>query len=317
MVKEKESELSKLDVGVIIGRFQIDELHESHTALIDYVCNRHKKVIVLLGVIGITPVPATKQNPLDFETRRLMLHELYPNLIISYVKDMKYDDSWSKQVDSKVMDLLAPGQSVVLYGSKDSFIPYYSGNFPTIELETDNYISATLRRDSIRLETLASKKFRQGVIHSINNQFDMPQTTVDIIIYKIENDEIYILLGRKEYETKYQFVGGFTSVNSESFEEDAIREVKEELGNIEISKLQYLMSAKIDDWRYRHEKTKIKTIVYYAKYLFGIISPSDDIVQAKWVKISDICDEKINDIIIDGHVNIAKEFLNISAVKLI
>lgn len=40
------------DCGVIVGRFQVAELHEGHRALIEGVMGRHKKVIILLGREG-------------------------------------------------------------------------------------------------------------------------------------------------------------------------------------------------------------------------------------------------------------------------
>ena len=36
--------------GVIIGRFQTPELHSEHIKLIQYVLDRHEKVILFLGV---------------------------------------------------------------------------------------------------------------------------------------------------------------------------------------------------------------------------------------------------------------------------
>jgi bifunctional NMN adenylyltransferase/nudix hydrolase len=309
MVREKENNENLPSVGVIIARFQIDELHDVHKEIIDFVYERHKKVIVLLGILGISPVPATKRDPLDFQTRLLMLQESYPDLIISYVKDMKYDEPWSKQVDSKIGDLIAPGHTVMLYGARDSFIPYYFGKYPVTELESDSYVSATIRREQISLQTLSSKDFRIGCIYTAQNQFDMPQTTVDAIIWKRNSDDtISVLLGRKDYETKFQFIGGFSTVNSDSFEEDAKREIWEEVGKIETSELKYFRSKKINDWRYRSQAVKIKTLVYHTEYLSGIITPGDDIVEAAWFNQSQLSREW-RELVVENHADILVEFL--------
>lgn len=58
------------DIGVIVGRFQVNELHPGHLELINDVTARHKRMIVFLGV---APVLVTRNNPLDFITRKEML----------------------------------------------------------------------------------------------------------------------------------------------------------------------------------------------------------------------------------------------------
>ena len=45
------------DVGIIVGRFQVHTLTDAHVKLIDNVKKRHEKVIIFLGVSGISPVP--------------------------------------------------------------------------------------------------------------------------------------------------------------------------------------------------------------------------------------------------------------------
>ena len=54
------------DVGVIVGRFQVNELHAAHRELIDTVIGNHKKVLIFLG---LSPVRVTRHNPLDFTSK--------------------------------------------------------------------------------------------------------------------------------------------------------------------------------------------------------------------------------------------------------
>ncbi|MFA5048382.1 MAG: NUDIX domain-containing protein [Patescibacteria group bacterium] len=300
-----EIKTSSVDVGVIIGRFQIDQLHEAHIDLISTVVKRHIKVIMLLGVKGITPVPTTKSNPLDFETRRLMIHALFPNLIISYIKDVGDDSIWSKNVDEKILDLLGPNQSVLLYGEKDSFLTNYIGRFQKQELVPSTFISESYINKELILKVVNDTNFRRGVIWAVNNQFPTCYPTVDVAIYNKNSTKL--LLCRKENETKFRFVGGFADPKSQSYEMDAKREIHEELG-IEINDIKYIGSTVINDWRYKDEIDKIKTILYSAKYIFGSPRPNDDIVEAKWIDIEDIKD-KIENIIVSCHVELAKMFL--------
>ena len=60
--------------GVIIGRFQTPELHSEHIKLIQYVLDRHEKVILFLGV---SPTLANKKHPMDFITRKYMIEEQF------------------------------------------------------------------------------------------------------------------------------------------------------------------------------------------------------------------------------------------------
>ena len=75
---------NKYDVGVIVGRFQVPSLHEAHRELIQSVVNKHPRTIIFLGV---SPVPTSRNNPLDFETRRRMIQDEFPEVEILYIKD--------------------------------------------------------------------------------------------------------------------------------------------------------------------------------------------------------------------------------------
>lgn len=70
---------SDFEVGVIIGRFQTNKLHEGHINLISHVLSNHKKTIILLGV---SRVQNTKKNPLDFASRKAMIQKLFPSVMI-------------------------------------------------------------------------------------------------------------------------------------------------------------------------------------------------------------------------------------------
>lgn len=280
----------KYDVGVIIGRFQIHKLHSEHIKLIDYVLERHDKVIMFLGV---SPALCTRKNPLDFLARKAMIEETYSNRIsfIAPLNDMRRDSDWAKQVDSKVRDVIPMG-SVVLYGSKDSFIPYYEphGKFDTCELEPDNFISATDVREEIKNKVLMSEEFRAGMVYSANSTFPHNFATVDVAIF---DDDGKLLIGRKPNENKFRFCGGFSDVTDTSYEHTAKREGKEE-SSLEVGDIRYVCSKKVDDWRYRGiEDRGVMTILYRAKKIFGSAIPNDDIEEVKWVHPDDLRDDEL------------------------
>lgn len=271
------------DVGIVVGRFQVPELHDAHLDLIQTVCDNHDKVIVFLG---LSPLMVTRENPLDFEARKQMILEAFPQVSVLYVEDQASDKVWSKKFDSQIDRLVTPSQSVVIYGGRDSFISHYSGKYPVAELVQDTYVSGSEARKRIsRRSTKATADFRAGVVWASQSQFPKCYATVDVAVFN--DDETKILLARKEHEKEYRFIGGFSDPRSSSYEADARREVQEEAG-IAITDPQYVGSFIIDDWRYRREIDKIKTLLFKAHHLSGRPDPDDDIVEVKWFNVADL-----------------------------
>jgi bifunctional NMN adenylyltransferase/nudix hydrolase len=269
------------DVGIIVGRFQVPELHEAHEQLIRHVCEQHDKVVIFLGV---SPLWVTTENPLDFEARKRMILDKFPAVSVLYVKDQWSDEVWSRRLDEMIADVATPAQSVVLYGGRDSFINHYTGKHSTRELEQDTYISGNeIRRDVSRKSVRQSVDFRAGVVWAAYSKFPTVYTTVDVAVFN--EDHTKILLGRKPNEDKYRLFGGFADPRSNDNEQDAKREVQEEAG-IEIGNLKYVMSCNIDDWRYRREQDKIRTNLFTAKYIHGQPRPGDDIAEVKWFDVT-------------------------------
>lgn len=277
----------RADVGVIIGRFQLHELHLAHKDLIDSVVQNHPKVIIFLG---LSPLIGTIKNPLDFEARKQMLQEMYPEVTILYIKNHRDDIVWSKRLDSMIGDIVSPIQSVALYGSRESFISCYHGKYKTIELESTTIISGTEIRNSISKKVKNSALFRAGVIWGTYNRYPTVYSTSDVAI--ISESGTQILLGKKPDEDKYRFIGGFASTKAKSHEEDAKREVLEETG-AEIGPLTYIGSFNIDDWRYRGEVDCVRTMFFMAKYLFGPLQANDDITSIKWFNIDKLTENDI------------------------
>ena len=272
----KKVQKPSVDVGVLVGRFQVHELHAAHLDLIQSVCSEHGKVVIFLG---LSPLMVTQNNPLDYESRKQMIQEKFPNVIILYVNDCFSDEVWSEALDAQLKPVLNPGQTAILYGSRDSFISHYHGKHPTQELIQEVYVSGSESRKTISKKVKASPDFRAGVIWAAYNQYPKCYPTVDIAIFN--EDYTKLLMARKPKEDKYRFVGGFADPKSENYEADARREVAEETG-IETSEMEYIGSAKIPDWRYRSEVDCIKTLFFRTKYVFGAVRANDDIVEARW-----------------------------------
>jgi bifunctional NMN adenylyltransferase/nudix hydrolase len=282
----------QFDVGVIVGRFQVHELHDGHKELIDHVCSQHSKVIMFLG---LSHVPVSINNPLDFESRRQMIAADYPDINILYIKDMPSDEAWSNRLDGMIADVVAPGQSVVLYGARDSFIERYHGRFDTRELVSDSetYYSGTeVRRTIARSSARSSADFRAGVIFASANRHPIAYCTVDVAI--IDGPSHRILLIRKHNERLFRFPGGFSEPTNPSLEADVRREAYEETG-VDITDPEYVGSLVVDDWRYRHERDKIKTTLWKAYFRSGRPAPQDtgEIAEVRWFNLEDLKDTDI------------------------
>ena len=262
-------------VGVIIARFQVHELHKAHIELIDTVLSKHKKVIVILGVASIS---ATKRNPLDFRARYLMLHEYYGDKItVIPMSNRAVDQVWSDEIERRIREV-APHGEVILYGSRDSFIPHYKGHYKVHELESKTLVSGTEIRKNVSEEVLSDPKFRAGIIYALYNTYPAVYPTVDVAIIR----DTELLLGRKPHEQKFRFIGGFVDPRDESEIITCRREVMEETCCV-VDDFEFVCSTRVDDLRYRDEESKIMTHFYIGYFQSGQVRPADDISELKWV----------------------------------
>jgi len=274
----KEKANTPADVGIIVGRFQVNELHEAHIDLINSVIQKHDRVLLFLGN---SIIRNTTSNPLDYRARRAMIADKFPNVEVHYINDNPSDTAWSKSLDKQIGEQLLPMQSVTLYGSRDSFLKAYSGKYNVCELEATTFISGTEVRRRVCNNYPPTADYRAGMIAATAYRYPTAFQTVDIAVV---NDKGEILLARKPDEKKWRFIGGFSDPRSVSLEADAKREVTEE-ASIEVGDITYLGSTLIDDWRYRGEQDKIKTALFLAKYIYGKPEGSDDVAEVKWVPI--------------------------------
>jgi len=304
-------------IGVLIGRFQVHELHDAHHYVIKQVTDNHKKVILFLGV---PKTQGTMKNPLDYETRKKMIQKLYPEITILALPDINDDDGnkrWCHEIDKRIREVYLVG-TVLLYGGRDSFIPSYKkglGQFDCKELEQHTFVSGTEVRKNLSEKVRESPDFRSGIIYNAYNQFPRVHPCVDIAPFSEDGTEV--LLSKKPNEDGWRFIGGFSSPNDESYESTARRKLIAKAGGIEIGDIKYVTSMKIDDWRYRSEQDKILTILFRCKYVFGRIEPSQEVSELKWFNLKWIRDNWYD--IQDNHysgIGIVKEHKELMKVLI-
>lgn len=268
-------------VGVIVARFQTTELHAGHRFLLDEVSERHPKMLVVLG--SPQTWVATVKNPLDFATRRELVLRAYPNALIAEARDNRSNAIWSAKLD-RIIREACPGHEPVLYGSRDSFLSYYTGKARRVELPPVEGACATDVRTDVTMHPSHTADFRAGAIYAAAMRPPIVYQAVDIAI--IDRDRKRVLLGRKvEEEGRLRFIGGFVDTTDSSLEAAAKREAYEETSGLEIADLRYLGSERIDDWRYRKTSDRLMTAFFVATYVFGHAQASDDLDGLEWVDL--------------------------------
>jgi bifunctional NMN adenylyltransferase/nudix hydrolase len=277
--------LQKDSVGIIVGRFQVDKLHDGHRSLIARVAENHDHVLVM---IGTTVTRGTDSNPLDYATRRELFRA--PGLVgegkhiyTMSIADHPSDVEWSAQLDASV-GYACQGSDGVLYGSRDSFIKYYSGKYPTVILDAVDAPSGTAIREQIGISPRYTEDFRAGVIYASQQQYPTSYQTVDVAIFAPRDRNGYfgkVLLGRKRGETLWRFAGGFVDPTDESLESAAKREPKEETG-LDVTRVEYLGSFRVTDPRYARDKHKIMTAFFLAEGEPGQEKAGDDLEEVRW-----------------------------------
>ena len=271
-----------METAVIIARFQTSSLEKGQKELISSVKERHPKVIILLGV---APIPGSKQNPFDYSAREKMIKDYDPDLSILPLKDHPSDLQWSKNIDS-LLDSTFPQDNFLLYGSADRFINSYRGKYSCKELavhrETPDQKEKNVAKEK------ESQEFREGMIFAYQKQYDKVYPTVDIAVFK--EDKKQILLAKKSINNKWRLIGGFSDPDDASYEEAAMRELTEECGSIVVGPMNYETSMKIEDWRYRFEADKIITTLFSCNFKSGSVEAKDDIQELQWFKTDHLAD---------------------------
>ncbi|OQP47532.1 hypothetical protein A4H97_05175 [Niastella yeongjuensis] len=125
-----------------------------------------------------------------------------------------------------------------------------------------------------------------GINYAFQNAYSKVYPTVDIAVLK--DGDTQVLLGKKHNAPQWRFPGGFTDPTDDSYEAAARRELQEECGDLEVNAMQYIGSAKIDDWRYRSEEDKIITLFFKTQWVFGHPKANDDLKELGWFPVKEL-----------------------------
>lgn len=276
-----------MKIGVVIGRFQIDQPHAGHRHVLNTAREENDILMILIGV----SVFNTKENPLDYQTRKMMLEEYYGQAIICPVMDHASDKHWSENVDSIIRSHFPHERNITLYCSRNGFSDGYYGRHNVSVLDPiEDGISASNRRKEIKNQILWNSHrnhfFREGMIYHSQIEFDRINPTVDIAMVK---DDDKVLMMKRNYEGAcWRLPGGFVDIKRDpTLELAARREFFEETGLSCETDPKYVCSEMIADYR-NTPSSRIITTLFYVPYSHGRPECKDlleDLKVLEWVPL--------------------------------
>ena len=274
-------EAGSLKVGVVVARFQVPDLHEGHLALLSHVMDRHDDVLIVLGTRGKI---RTKRDPLSYEEREMMIRQAlvgddFRVSIVSLNDHPFSHERWSKNLDALIAKTY-PGRDAVLYGSRKSFIPLYSGAFTTRELPAIPHVSGSEIR--AMLPPPRTAKGRAAIIYATEQRRPIMHSVCDLAVIDPPNDRV-LLIGKNHHDGLLSFAGGFAEKKDCSALGTAVREGSEEILGIDFAKPVYVGTLVVDDPRFRDTDDGLMGAFYYALYLDGTPRAGDDADRVEWV----------------------------------
>lgn len=274
-------------VGVVVARFQVPSLHPGQRFLIDHVRGLHAQVLIVLGVSGGV---RTARYPLTFAERELLVRQEYPGewLAVEKLRDHPLSNAlWSQDLDACIARAY-PGRPAVLYGSRRSFIPFYTGRHPVVEVSPVFADSGTAHRDAI--PPPATPEGRAALIYAQRERPPFMYATSDLAIVDSAARRI-LLIGKNVYGGFLSFAGGHAMKSDVDAAEVARREGGEEFLNVRFGPLSYVGTRSIDDPRYRGTSDGVMTTFFRAEYLGGEPAPGDDADSVHWVAVSELLEK--------------------------
>lgn len=294
----EEAEIKqRAGVGVVIGRFQVHELHAGHRMLLNEAA-KHGKMLVL---IGVSPRLVTRDDPLDYASRERMLREAYPQASVSPLYDQPTDEGWSITLD-RTINAMFPVDRPKLYGGRDSFRSHYDGKHEYAEIDEIQVLSGTDLREQVGNVIQSSRDWRAGAVYAAFNQYPRINPCVDIAILRKGENGTQVLIGKRDRDMgKSRFPGGHIDPTDLCAEDAAKREAMEETG-VEITNLRYVCQRKVGSWL-NTTNYVVYTTLFAADYVFGAAKANDDIDEVRWVTIEALQ----NTSLVNDHVQLAKE----------
>lgn len=277
-----------MKIGIVIGRFQLDQPHAGHKQVLDWARTLSDRVIVFAG----TGVVRSPKNPLKYQQVKQGIEQISGTYMLSkgLLKIFKLEDNtsdkvWVDNLLETVRGMTQDSDEITYFGSRDSktleLLAKRKQNIHKVE-ELYN-ISATEWRKKIPYTS--DPLFRAGYIKAVQDVFPSHGAVADALI--VADD--HILLGYKGKHDQWGLIGGFCDPEDKDIGDTCIREALEETGLTVTKKaLSYVGTAQCDSWEYRDHLSPFTTAfrIDY-KESMGVPTAGDDIDELDWVKLED------------------------------
>jgi len=276
-------------VGVIVGRFQVANLTEGHKEIFEHVLSKgHNQNLVVLGV---APFSATRNNPLDFDSRRRMIEDTYPGkFTVLYIKDCCSDVEWSATLDNLISDI-AGRRPVILYGSRDSFTKHYSGKYSCEAYQQRLYCSGSQEREEFGKVVSSAPAWRAGCVYATQNREPIVHAAMTVVL--VDEDD-YVYLFKRDDEWSLSFVTSMVQADQATAGEMAM-DMTITLAGIEVEVVAYAGLVWLTDWRFRAEDDRVLSTVVVVRKLFGVISPGKDVGSVERVHLDAVDETALDD----------------------
>lgn len=276
--------LKSPSLGVLVARFQGQRLHPGWLSIIEEVRSRHAWIMICLGEHGGL---RTKRDPLTYAERRHMVKATYPedDVMVVPLRDHPLsNERWSRDLDNLVTRK-AGDAGAVLYGSRDSFIPAYTGRYETHSITPkEKYSGTELRAEAVMPTT---EEGRASIIHALNTRPDLAYSTVDIAILDRRRERV-LLIGKSVFEEFVAFPGGFLDPSDENDLVAAKRERTEEVLGITTGPYTWVGRTRMNDPRYRGSSDGTHTTLFVTDYRGGTPAAGDDAETIGWYRRADL-----------------------------
>lgn len=144
-------------LGVLIGRFQVPEMHEGHRFIVRQMLEQCDQVLVLFGSANRT---RSVKNPFTYRERQQATLKLFPGILTAPLNDYLYNDSqWMADVAATIEDCReglcheyeTGNVEVVLYGHHKDGNDYlkWFPQYQYVNINSDIDISGTEVRNSV------------------------------------------------------------------------------------------------------------------------------------------------------------------------
>lgn len=223
-----------MNIGIIIGRFQVPFLHEGHKLLIQTALDKSDKVIVLLGSANRAPSP---RNPFNFTHRAETISKCFPNSVVCYpLNDYLYSDSqWMTDVALTISKVTKGTDRITLFGhfkEGNDYLTWFP-QYKNYNVESDIKIDGTaIRNDNIYL--LPNSVQQDIAAYDMEKEhfkdYKYPEALNICCADTVLECAGHVLLIRRKYapgKGSWALPGGHKN-NNETFLDAALRELEEE-----------------------------------------------------------------------------------------